>query len=114
MAFDGLDKRAFFATDVAARADKNFQIVVEVTAENFLPEKPGAITAANLFAEHFFLKMVFLADIKKAALPAGDQACYEHGLDEEMREIGRDEGVLYRDGRAFVRVANHISHRARL
>src|SRR5258708_19441585 len=34
MAFDGFDERAFFATDVAAGADKNFQIEIEVAAED--------------------------------------------------------------------------------
>src|SRR5712692_772491 len=65
--FNGFDERAFFATDVAAGTDKNFEIVLEVAAEEFFSEKPGAITAPNLFTEDFFLKMIFVADLKDAA-----------------------------------------------
>src|ERR1700687_3273947 len=43
MAFDGFDKRALLATDVAAGTDKNFEIVVEVAAQDLFSEKACAV-----------------------------------------------------------------------
>src|SRR5713226_3910145 len=106
--FNGFDERAFFATDVPAGADKNFEIVVEVAAENFLSEKSGAITAPNLFAEDFFLKMIFVADIEDAALRSSDQAGDDHAFNEEMRQISHDETVFDGAGLAFIGVAHDI------
>src|SRR5260370_31608624 len=107
----GYDDRTFVATDLSAGADKNFHVVVEIAAKDFLSQKPGAIAAANLFAEDFFLKMIFVADVEDAAFRSGDQARYDHALDEQVRQVGHDEAVLDGAGLAFVGVANDISHR---
>src|SRR6266851_359481 len=108
MAFDGFDERAFFATDVAAGTDKNFDIEAEIASEDIFPKKPGVIAAADFFAEDFFLKMIFVADIKYAAFRAGDEAGDDHAFDEEMRKVGHDEAVFDGAGLAFVRVAHDI------
>src|SRR5216683_2644306 len=60
------------------------------------------------FAEDFFLKMIFVADIKYAAFRAGDEAGDDHAFDEEMRKVGHDEAVFDGAGLAFVRVAHDI------
>ncbi len=114
MAFDGFDERAFFATDVAAGADKNFQSKIEIAPEDFFAKKPGAITPANFFTENLFLKMVLVADIEDAALRSGDQAGDDHALDEEMRQVSHDEAVLDGAGLAFIGVADNIFHGIRL
>src|SRR5260370_4759982 len=114
MAFDGFDERAFFATDVAAGADKNFQSKIEIAPEDFFAKKPGAITPANFFTENLFLKMVLVADIRDAALRSGDQAGDDHALDEEMRQVSHDEAVLDGAGLAFIGVADNIFHGIRL
>src|SRR5260370_17048534 len=108
MAFDGFDERVFFATDVAAGTDKNFDIEAEIASEDILPKKPGVIAAADFFAEDFFLKMIFVADIKYAAYRAGDEAGDDHAFDDEMRKVGHDEAVFNGPGLAFVRVAHDI------
>ena len=110
MALDGFDERAFFAADVAAGADKNFEIKVEVAAEDFFPKKPRAITAANLFAEDFFLKMIFVADVDDAALRAGNETRDDHTLDEQMRQVGHDEAVLDGARLTFIGVADNVFH----
>src|SRR4029077_12436516 len=69
----------------------------------------GAVTTANLFAENFFLKMIFVADIENAALRSGDESRDDHAFDEEMRKIGHDEAVLDGAGLAFVCIADNIS-----
>src|SRR6266700_1957560 len=60
MALDGFDQRALFATDIAAGANKNFQVVIEIAAEDFFSENPCSIATANLFVEDFFLQMIFV------------------------------------------------------
>src|SRR6266849_4621358 len=104
MAFDGFDERAFFATDVAAGTDKNF----DIAAEDFFSKKPGVIAAADFFAEDFFLKMIFVADIKYAAFRAGDEAGDNHAFNKEMRKVCHDDAVFDGAGLAFVRVAHDI------
>src|SRR5260370_2968100 len=96
MALDGFNERAFFATDIAAWTDKHLQVVVEVASQNFLSEKRGTITAANLFAEDFFLKIIFVADVEDAALRSSDQARYDHYLDGHELQGVQDETVLHR------------------
>src|SRR5260370_5482449 len=108
MALDGFDERAFFATDIAARTDKHLQVVVEVASQNFLSEKRGTITAANLFTEDFFLKVVFVADIKDAPLCARDKSGNDHALDQEMRQICHDKAGLVGAGLSFVGVADDV------
>src|SRR5260370_3926316 len=108
MALDGFNERAFFATDIAAWTDKHLQVVVEVASQNFLSEKRGTITAANLFAEDFFLKIIFVADVEDAALRSSDQARYDHALDEQVRQVGHDKAVLDGAGLAFVGVADDV------
>src|SRR5216683_514801 len=111
MTFDGFDQRALFATDIAAGANKNFQVVIEIAAEDFFSEKPCSIATANLFAEDFFLQMVLVANIKDAALRAGHQPGDDHAFDQQMRQIGHDEAVLDGAGLAFVRVADNVFDR---
>ncbi len=108
MALNSFDERAFFAADVSAGTDKNFELVVEVAAQDFLPEKPGPIAAANFFAENFFLKMVLVANVKDAALGSCYKAGDDHALDEQMRQIGHDKAVLDGAGLAFISVADNI------
>ena len=110
MAFDGFDQRAFFAADVAAGADKNFEIKVEAAADDVFSKKSRAITAANFFAEDFFLKMIFVADIEDAPLRAGDEARDDHTLDEEMGQVGHDEAVLDGAGFTFIGVTDNVFH----
>src|SRR5437899_678015 len=85
MAFDGFDECALLAADVAAGANKHLEIVPEIAAKDCFSKQTGAITAANLFAENFFLKMILVADIDDTALCARDQACDDHAFDDQMR-----------------------------
>src|SRR5437016_348912 len=110
MAFNGLDERAFLTAYVAAGADKNFEIIIDVAAQDFFSEEASAVAAANLLAKDFFLEMIFVADIENAALRAGHQAGDDHAFDEEMRQVSHDEAVLDRAGLAFIGVADNVFH----
>ncbi len=108
LAFDGFDQGAFFAADVAAGADKNFQVEVEIGAQDFFAEQAGAIAAANFLAEDFFLEMVFVADIEDAFFRAADESGQDHAFDDQVRKMGEDEAVLDGAGLAFVGVADDV------
>src|SRR5260370_7783948 len=90
MALDGFNERAFFATDIAAWTDKHLQVVVEVASQNFLSDKRGTITTANLFAEDFFLKIIFVADVEDAALRSSAQSRYAHAPHDPRRQLRPD------------------------
>ena len=55
MAFDSFDQRRFFAADVAAGADKNFQIEIQIAAENIFAQQTLRNSSGNFGAENFFL-----------------------------------------------------------
>src|SRR5215472_9734093 len=110
MAFDRFDQGAFLAADVSAGADKYLQIEIEVAAEDSFSKQPAAITAPNLLAEDFFLKMIFVANVEDAAFSAGDKSRDDHALDEQMGQIGHDEAVFDRAGLALISIADDVLH----
>ena len=52
-AFDRFEQRALFAADVAAGADKNFEVEGQSAAQNTRAEKPFAVTTVDLFLQNF-------------------------------------------------------------
>src|SRR6266849_6306829 len=114
MPLNRLHQRGFLAADVAARADKDFEFEIKLTAEDSFSEEAGATAAANLFAKDFFLKMILMANVEDAALCAGDDAGDEHAFDEEMRQMRHDEAVFDSAGLAFISVADDVFHRVAL
>src|SRR6266852_2096073 len=114
MPLNRLHQRGFLAADVAARADEDLEFEIKFAATDLFSEETGATAAANLFAKDFFLKMVFVANVKNAVLRAGDNAGDEHAFDEEMRQMRHDEAVFDRAGLAFIGVADDVFHRVAL
>ena len=108
MAFNGFEERGFFAADIATRANKDFEIEVEIAAENFLSDEAGFGAAANFFAEDFFLQRVFMADIEDTFFCASDESGDDHAFGNEMREMGEDEAIFNGAGFALVGVADDV------
>ena len=108
MAFDGFQERGFLAADVTAGTDKDVQIEIEVTAEEFLAEKACLDAAGNLLAEDFLLKGVFVADIEDAFFRTGDQAGDDHAFGDEVRKVIEDEAILDGARLAFVGIADDV------
>src|SRR6266850_1227854 len=108
MTLNRLHQRGFFAANVAARADKNFEIEIKLAPEDLFSEEARATAAANLFAKDFFLEMILVPNVENAELRAGNNAGDEHALDEEMRQMRHDEAVFDRAGLAFIGVADDI------
>src|SRR5258706_4487473 len=110
VAFNGFHESSFFPTDVAARADENFQIKIEAAAEDVRPKKTISIAVADFLRQDFFLKRILVTNIDDAALCAGDECRNHHALDQKMREMRHDEAIFNRSGFAFVGVTDDVLH----
>ena len=110
LTFNRFHQRAFFSADVAAGADKHFEIEAEFTAKNFLAEQARVIATADFFAKGFFLLCVFMADVEDAALSSRNKAGDEHAFDDKVRQMSHDKAVFDRARFAFVGIANDVFH----
>src|SRR6266850_436453 len=108
MTLNRFEQCGFFAADVAARADKNFEIEIKLAPEDLFSEEACASAAANLLAKDFFLEMILVPNVENAALRAGNNTGDQHAFDEEMRQMCHDEAVFDRAGLAFIGVADDI------
>ena len=106
LTFDRLEQRRFFAADIAAWTDKNFQFKRELRAEHLRPQQTIAPASANLIVQDFLLLFVFVADVEDAVPRSGQQARKNHSFDDEVRQMRHDEAVLEGAGLAFIGVAD--------
>src|SRR5271165_727013 len=99
MALDGFDQGALFAADVTAGADEQFQIEIQLAAENFLADQTCLCAPPQLFRKNFFLQRILVADVENASLGASNQSGNNHSFGNQMRQVAQDEAIL--DGARF-------------
>ena len=83
-ALNGLNQRALFAANIAARTDENFQLEGKIRTQNPLAQQALLIAALDFMLQDVLLRLILVPDVQNAFARAGHQARDDHPFDHQV------------------------------